>query len=64
MKLYAGYVQAADAELPALRRDLARGREAGVAPADIAKVEEKLRRIEAMRAQLLAQHPELAPAPR
>ncbi|MFM9437672.1 hypothetical protein ACFDR9_004762 [Janthinobacterium sp. CG_23.3] len=61
MKLYAGYVQAADADLPALRRDIARGREAGVPAAEIAKVEEKLRRIDAMRAQLLARHPELAP---
>ncbi len=64
MKLYAGYVQAADADMPALRRDIERGREAGVPPAEIAKAEEKLRRIEAMRAQLLAQHPELAQAPR
>lgn len=62
MKLYAGFVQAAEADIPGLRRDIERGREAGIAPAQIAKVEEKLRRIEAMRAQLLVQHPELARA--
>ncbi|MDC8757541.1 hypothetical protein [Janthinobacterium fluminis] len=62
MKLYAGYVQAADADIPALRRDIEQGRKMGAAPEEIAKVEEKLRRIVAMRAELLAQHPELARA--
>ena len=60
MKLYANYVQAADSEIPKLREDIGRGRDAGVAPEQIAKAEEKLRRLTAMRVQLLAEHPELA----
>ena len=62
MKLYAGFVRAAEADLPRLRDDIERGRQAGIAPEEIAKVEEKVRRIEAMRAQLLAENPGLAPA--
>ncbi|WP_038495281.1 hypothetical protein [Janthinobacterium agaricidamnosum] len=60
MKLYAGFVQAADAGMPRLRDDIERGRQAGIAPEQIAKVEEKLRRIAAERARLLKEYPELA----
>ncbi|MES2041674.1 MAG: hypothetical protein V4495_27985 [Pseudomonadota bacterium] len=58
-RLYAAYVQAADEELPRLREAIARARDMGIAPADIAKGEEKLRRITAMQKQLLNEHPEL-----
>lgn len=58
-RLYAAYVQAADDELPRLREAIARARDMGIAPADIAKGEEKLRRITAMQRQLLNEHPEL-----
>ncbi|MFZ6776216.1 hypothetical protein ACO0LD_05235 [Undibacterium sp. Ji83W] len=58
-RLYAAYVQAADEELPRLREAIARARDMGIAPADIAKGEEKLRRITAMQEQLLKDHPEL-----
>ncbi|MBI1770971.1 MAG: hypothetical protein HYR68_01135 [Burkholderiales bacterium] len=58
-RLYAAYVQAADEELPRLREAIARARDMGIAAADIAKGEEKLRRITAMQRQLLNEHPEL-----
>jgi hypothetical protein len=59
VRLYANYVRAVDKELPILRDDIARGRAIGIAPEKIAKAEEKARRLEAMRAQLLKDHPEL-----
>lgn len=59
VRLYASYVRAVDKELPILRDDIARGRAIGIAPDKIAKAEEKARRLEAMRAQLLKEHPEL-----
>jgi len=46
------------ARAAATRRHCARC--AGIAPEDIAKAEEKLRRIEEMRTKQLAEHPELA----
>ncbi|MCH8619514.1 hypothetical protein [Undibacterium sp. TS12] len=58
-RLYAAYVQAADEEIPRLREAIARARDMGIPPADIAKGEEKLRRIAAMQAQLRNEHPEL-----
>ncbi|PXX47162.1 hypothetical protein [Undibacterium pigrum] len=58
-RLYAAYVLAADEEIPRLREAIARARDMGIAPADIAKGEEKLRRITAMQGQLLNEHPEL-----
>ncbi len=57
--LYAAYVQAADEEIPRLREAIARARAMGMAPAEIAKGEEKLRRIAAMQEQLRNAHPEL-----
>lgn len=59
VRLYASYIRAVDKELPILRGDIARGRAIGIAPEKIAKAEEKARRLEAMRAQLLKEHPEL-----
>lgn len=58
-RLYAAYVQAADEEIPRLREAIARARDMGIPPADLAKGEEKLRRITAMQAQLRNEHPEL-----
>lgn len=58
-RLYTAYVLAADEEIPRLREAIARARDMGIAPADIAKGEEKLRRITAMQGQLLNEHPEL-----
>ncbi|MFZ6657940.1 hypothetical protein [Undibacterium sp. TJN19] len=58
-RLYAAYVQAANDEIPRLREAIARARDMGMTPADIAKGEEKLRRISAMQGQLLSEHPEL-----
>lgn len=63
-RLYKQFVQAADAEIPKLQADIERARQAGLTPAQLAEGEEKLRRIQAMRDQLQADHPELnAPAP-
>jgi hypothetical protein len=60
LRLYAAFNQAATAALPKLRDDIERGRAAGIAPEQIAKVEEKVRRIEAEQAKLLKEHPALA----
>ncbi|MBI3229238.1 MAG: hypothetical protein HYZ45_03355 [Burkholderiales bacterium] len=59
LKLYAAFVDAAKNEVPRLRADIERGKQMGIAPEKIAKVEEKARRIEAMQMQLLKEHPEL-----
>jgi hypothetical protein len=59
VRVYASYIRAVDKQLPILRDDIARGRAIGIAPEKIAKAEEKARRLEAMRAQLLKEHPEL-----
>ena len=59
MKLYAAFVDAAKTEVPNLRADIERGRAMGIPPEKIAIVEEKARRIEAMQAQLLREHPTL-----
>lgn len=48
-RLAAAYVQAAAPELASLRADLERGREAGIPPEELARVEEKIRRIEQQR---------------
>lgn len=60
MRLYGEYVQAASQAAPALRNDIERGRAEGIGPEQIAKAEEKLRRIEAARVGLLEKHPQLA----
>lgn len=48
-RLAAAYVQAAGPELANLQADLERGREAGVPPEELARVAEKIRRIEQQR---------------
>lgn len=62
-RVLAAYAAAAQAELPKLRADVERARQAGIAPERIAKVEEKIRRIEAQRQAIVEAHPGLA-APR
>ncbi|MGE5621893.1 MAG: hypothetical protein ACM3WS_01880, partial [Bacillota bacterium] len=59
-RLLSAFTRAAAEEAPRLREDIARAHGAGIAPEEIAKAEEKLRRIEEMRARLLSEHPELA----
>lgn len=59
MKLYKGYVKAAEIEIPRLQADIAKAKAAGLKPEQIAEGEEKLRRIQQMRDQLASEHPEL-----
>ncbi len=59
MRLYKGYINAADTEIPRLQQDIAKAKAAGLKPEQIAEGEEKLRRIQQMRDQLASQHPEL-----
>ena len=59
MRLYKGYINAADVEIPRLQQDIAKAKAAGLKPEQIAEGEEKLRRIQQMRDQLASQHPEL-----
>jgi len=52
-RVYSAYVKAADGLLPQLDRDIARARaEGGITPEQIAKAEEKRRRIAEMQAEL------------
>lgn len=62
VRVLGAFVGAAAAELPRLQADVERGRAAGVPAAQIAKVEEKIRRIEQQRQAILRNHPELAGA--
>lgn len=48
-RLLASFAEAAKDEVPRLRSDLERGKAAGVPEAELAKMEEKIRRIEALR---------------
>lgn len=58
-KLKRAYVIEAERYVAQLRDDIARGKAMGIPADEIAKVEEKARRIEAMRAELLAADPAL-----
>ena len=60
MKLYKGYIKAAEVEIPRLQADIAKAKAMGLKPEQIAEGEEKLRRIQQMRDQLASEHPELA----
>jgi hypothetical protein len=62
LRVLGAFVGAAAAEVPRLQADVERGRAAGVPPEQIAKVEEKIRRIEQQRQTILRNHPELAGA--
>lgn len=59
VRVLGAFVGAAAAELPRLQADVERGRAAGVPAEQIAKVEEKIRRIEQQRQAILRNHPEL-----
>lgn len=59
MRLYKGYVNAAEVEIPRLQADIAKAKAMGLKPEQIAEGEEKLRRIQQMRDQLASEHPEL-----
>lgn len=59
LRVLGAFAGAAAAELPRLQADVERGRAAGVPPEQIAKVEEKIRRIEQQRRLILREHPEL-----
>lgn len=62
-RLYRSYVKSAESEIPKLQDQIARGRQGGLTPEQVAEGEEKLRRIEAMRNQLMSDHPELNKPP-
>lgn len=62
-RLYKAYVKAADDEIPRLQKDIAQAREQGLSAEQLQEGEEKLRRIQSMRDQLQADHPETAAAP-
>ena len=59
MRLYKGYVKAAEVEIPRLQADIAKAKAMGLKPEQIAEGEEKLRRIQQMRDQLASEHPEV-----
>jgi hypothetical protein len=59
MRLYKGYVKAAETEIPRLQQDIAKAKASGLKPEQIAEGEEKLRRIQQMRDQLASQHPQV-----
>lgn len=58
-RLYKAYVAAADEKIPELQADIDRARKAGFSKEQLKEVEEKVRRIQEMKDQLKAQHPEL-----
>ena len=62
-RLYRSYVKSAEREIPVLQDQIAKGKQGGLTPEQIAEGEEKLRRIEAMRFQLMSDHPELNRTP-
>lgn len=59
LHLYANYVKAADDKIPELQQQLQLAKDQGIPAEKLAVGEEKLRRIQAMRDELLSQHPEL-----
>ncbi|MCU6497433.1 hypothetical protein LPN04_06435 [Rugamonas sp. A1-17] len=58
-RLLGAYVAAADTELPRLQADLERGRKAGIPPEQLAKVEEKIARIQRLSAQIVKDNPQI-----
>ena len=59
MRLKKAYVAAAETEIPRLQQDIAKAKAMGLTKEQIAEGEEKLRRIQAMRDQLMSEHPEI-----
>lgn len=60
MRMYKAYVSAAENEIPRLQQDIAKAKAMGLSKEQIAEGEEKLRRIQAMRDQLMSEHPEIS----
>ncbi len=60
-KTYQNFIQAADTEIPKIQAQIQQGQSMGISPDRLAVGVEKLQRMQNMRAQLLAQHPELQP---
>ncbi|RFP12239.1 hypothetical protein D0T25_30515 [Duganella sp. BJB488] len=58
-RLLGAYVAAATTELPRLQADLERGRQAGIPPEQLAKLEEKIARIQRLSAQIVKDHPQM-----
>ncbi len=57
-QLLASFADAAQQEVPRLLSDIERGRQSGIDPVAIAKMEEKARRLAALEQELRQQHPE------
>lgn len=62
-RLYSAYVSAAGDEIPRLQEHINRAKREGISADEIRKGEEKLRRIQAMRDQLQADHPNTNASP-
>ncbi len=58
-RLLGAYVAAAATELPRLQADLERGRQAGIPAEQLAKLEEKIARIQRQSADIVKQHPQM-----
>jgi len=61
-RLLGNFVAAAATELPKLQADLERGRAAGIPQEQLAKVEEKIARIQKLSADIVKNQPQLRPA--
>ena len=57
-QLLASFASAAQQEVPRLKADIEHGRQMGIDPASIAKMEDKARRLAALEQELRQQHPE------
>lgn len=58
-KVYASFVEASTKKIADLKAIIERGRQEGVPPEQLAEGEEKLRRLEEMRAKLIAENPDI-----
>lgn len=58
-RLLGAYVAAAATELPRLQADLERGRQAGIPAGQLAKLEEKIARIQRQSADIVKEHPQM-----
>ncbi len=63
-RLLGNFVAAAATELPKLQADLERGRAAGIPQEQLAKVEEKIARIQKLSADIVKNQPKLGPGTR
>ncbi|NNM52711.1 MAG: hypothetical protein HKM02_10905 [Pseudomonadales bacterium] len=61
LKTYASFVNASSTEIPKIQGEIQQGLDQGIPPDRLAVGEEKLKRIQQMRDQLLAQYPQLNP---